>query len=156
MFASLPLQCPTPSARDFVGVQGERYVNDWQATPCRPTERGPGMDGKSYIGPAREAETITFQTEQHSAAHHRLESPRAPTQVRCKQPVEGQTDRAGIRKKWREREGVEPTVPVEAPGPTILKTAGPTGAHPLPRGVSVVQKRGQEDRFKVPLPVFCV
>ena len=33
---------------------------------------------------------------------------------------------------WREREGVEPTIPVDAPGPTILKTAGPTRTHPLP------------------------
>ena len=34
---------------------------------------------------------------------------------------------------WREREGVEPTTPTEGPGPTDLKSARPTGAHPLPR-----------------------
>ena len=33
---------------------------------------------------------------------------------------------------WREREGVEPTAPTEGPGPTDLKSAKPTGAHPLP------------------------
>ena len=32
----------------------------------------------------------------------------------------------------REREGVEPTAPTEGPGPTDLKSAKPTGAHPLP------------------------
>ena len=35
-------------------------------------------------------------------------------------------------KSWREREGVEPTAPTEGPGPTDLKSAKPTGAHPLP------------------------
>ena len=34
---------------------------------------------------------------------------------------------------WREREGVEPTTPTEGPGPTDLKSAKPTGTHPLPR-----------------------
>ena len=33
---------------------------------------------------------------------------------------------------WREREGVEPTAPTEGPGPTDLKSAKPTGTHPLP------------------------
>ena len=36
-------------------------------------------------------------------------------------------------KSWREREGVEPTAPTEGPGPTDLKSARPTGTHPLPR-----------------------
>ncbi len=36
-------------------------------------------------------------------------------------------------KSWREREGVEPTAPTEGPGPTDLKSAKPTGTHPLPR-----------------------
>ena len=36
-------------------------------------------------------------------------------------------------KRWREREGVEPTAPTEGPGPTDLKSAKPTGTHPLPR-----------------------
>jgi len=35
-------------------------------------------------------------------------------------------------KSWREREGVEPTAPTEGPGPTDLKSAKPTGTHPLP------------------------
>ena len=34
---------------------------------------------------------------------------------------------------WREREGVEPTAPTEGPGPTDLKSAKPTGTHPLPQ-----------------------
>ena len=33
---------------------------------------------------------------------------------------------------WREREGVEPTAPTAGPGPTDLKSAKPTRAHPLP------------------------
>lgn len=33
---------------------------------------------------------------------------------------------------WREREGVEPTVPVEGLPPTDLKSAETTGPHPLP------------------------
>ena len=37
------------------------------------------------------------------------------------------------RRWWREREGVEPTTPTEGPGPTDLKSAKPTGTHPLPR-----------------------
>ena len=36
------------------------------------------------------------------------------------------------RVAWREREGVEPTAPTEGPGPTDLKSAKPTGTHPLP------------------------
>ena len=36
-------------------------------------------------------------------------------------------------KGWREREGVEPTDPTEGQGQTVLKTAGPTGAHPFPK-----------------------
>ena len=34
--------------------------------------------------------------------------------------------------KWREREGVEPTVDTVGCPPTDLKSARPTGAHPLP------------------------
>ena len=40
---------------------------------------------------------------------------------------------ARVSDLWREREGVEPTVPTEGPGPSDLKSVEPTGAHPLPR-----------------------
>ena len=38
-----------------------------------------------------------------------------------------------LHEGWREREGVEPTVPTAGPGPSDLKSVEPTGAHPLPR-----------------------
>ncbi len=36
------------------------------------------------------------------------------------------------RQLWRECEGVEPTAPTAGLGPTDLKSARPTGTHPLP------------------------
>ena len=41
---------------------------------------------------------------------------------------------------WREREGVEPTAPTAGPGPTDLKSAKPTRAHPLPGRVGVSRR----------------
>jgi len=37
---------------------------------------------------------------------------------------------------WREREGVEPTIPTEGPGSTDLKSEKPTRTHPLPKSTS--------------------
>ena len=82
-----------------------------------------------HIGPGMEARRIRRGWSRRQPADVRAVQHSWTARLATNQGHWGGFD----RRWWREREGVEPTTPTEGPGPTDLKSAKPTGTHPLPR-----------------------